>query len=204
VALAIVVLTPVARGLAVAMGMPIVDTVYVYSWFRSDGLALGALLAMWIRSSCVSPRNNYRFADILFVVVIVLTTAGILFGALQAKTVPGTAVRITQAQICFASHLLIALTLQGTRLTAILRRPLMRLSGAFRCRGRLSVLNALFQTETGCTVRRDRCDRRTWVVHRHGVVWHSDALKKVSGGAVFALEAVVPGYSVCLTRKATH
>jgi peptidoglycan/LPS O-acetylase OafA/YrhL len=39
-------------------------------------------------------------------------------------------VRFTQAQICFASLLLIALTLQGTRLTAILRSTLMRLSGA--------------------------------------------------------------------------
>src|SRR5262249_35321230 len=40
------------------------------------------------------------------------------------------ALRFTQAQICFAAFLLVILTLQGSRLTAILRNPLMRLSGA--------------------------------------------------------------------------
>jgi peptidoglycan/LPS O-acetylase OafA/YrhL len=130
IAIAIVVLTPVARGLAVAVGMPIDDTVYVYSWFRSDGLALGALLAIWIRSSNASPRNNYRLACLLLAASVLLTIAGIPFGVLQAKTVLGTAVRFTQAQVWFAGFLLIVLTLQGSRLTAIFRSPLMRLSGA--------------------------------------------------------------------------
>jgi peptidoglycan/LPS O-acetylase OafA/YrhL len=130
VAIAIVVLTPVARGLGLAAGMPIDDTVYVYSWFRSDGLALGALLAMWSRSARASPRNNCRLGGLLVAVIAIVTIAGIPFGVLRAKTVLATALRFTEAQFCFAALLLVVLAYQGSRLTAILRSPFLRLSGA--------------------------------------------------------------------------
>jgi peptidoglycan/LPS O-acetylase OafA/YrhL len=129
VAVAIVVLTPIARGLAVAHGMPIDDTVYVYSWFRFDGLALGALAAVWIRSPYASPRNCYRLAGLLVGMAIAITVIGVPFDILHTRTVVGTGLRNTQAQLPFVSFLLVALAFQGTRLTAVLRSPLARLSG---------------------------------------------------------------------------
>jgi peptidoglycan/LPS O-acetylase OafA/YrhL len=42
----------------------------------------------------------------------------------------GTALRNTQAQLPFVSLLLMALAIQGTRLTGVLRRPLAQLSGS--------------------------------------------------------------------------
>jgi peptidoglycan/LPS O-acetylase OafA/YrhL len=129
-AISIVVLTPVARGIAIAHGMPIDDTVYVYSWFRFDGLALGALAAIWIRSSYASPRNTYRLACLLVGVIIAMTIIGAPFGILHTRSVLGSALRYTQAQFPFAAFLLLALVLQGTWLTAGLRNPLARLSGS--------------------------------------------------------------------------
>jgi peptidoglycan/LPS O-acetylase OafA/YrhL len=129
-AISIVVLTPVARAIVVAHGMPIDDTVYVYSWFRSDGLALGALAAIWIRSSYALPRNYYRVAGVLVGVTIAMTIVGAPFGLLHTRSVVGIGLRNTQAQLPFVAVLLMALALQGTRLTAFLRSPLARLSGS--------------------------------------------------------------------------
>ena len=128
--LSIIVLTPIARGIAVAEGMPIDDTVYVYTWFRCDGLALGSLVAVWIRSSYASPYNYYRFAGLLAGIAVVITLAGVPFGLLQTRSVLGVALRFTQAQLCFASFILLSLRLQGARLTAVLRTPVAHLSGS--------------------------------------------------------------------------
>ena len=128
-ALLIVILTPIARGLAVARGMSIDDTVYVYSWFRFDGLALGSLAAIWIRSAYATPSNSFRFGGLLAGLAVVITVIGTPFGLLQTRSVAGTALRFTQAQLCFVSFLVLALALQGTRLTAVLRTSPARLSG---------------------------------------------------------------------------
>ena len=128
-AISIVVLTPVARGFAVAHGMPIDAAVYLYSWFRFDGLALGALIALWVRSARVCPTNSYHLAGLLTGAAVVLTIVGTPFGLLH-KGALGTALRSTQAQLPFAAFLLIALMFQGSRLTALLRSPLARLSGS--------------------------------------------------------------------------
>jgi peptidoglycan/LPS O-acetylase OafA/YrhL len=129
-AVLIVVLTPVVRGIAVAHGMPIDDTVYVYSWFRFDGLAFGALAAVWIRSSNASPRNCYRLAGLLMGMAVAITIIGAPFGLLHTRSVVGAALRNTQAQLPFVSFLLVALALQGSQLIAVLRSPLARLSGS--------------------------------------------------------------------------
>jgi len=129
-AILIVVLTPVARWAAVAHGMSIDDTVYVYSWFRFDALALGAFVAIWVRSPYASPRNFYRLAWLLLGITAAITIIGTPFGLLHTRSALGTGLRFTQAQLPFASFLLVALALQGTRWVAILRSPLARLSGS--------------------------------------------------------------------------
>jgi peptidoglycan/LPS O-acetylase OafA/YrhL len=129
-AILIVILTPVVRAIAVAHGMPIDDTVYVYSWFRFDGLALGALAAVWIRSPYASSRNCYRLAGLLMGMAIAITIIGAPFGILHTRSIVGTGLRNTQAQLPFVSFLLMALALQGTRLTAVLRSRLARSSGS--------------------------------------------------------------------------
>jgi peptidoglycan/LPS O-acetylase OafA/YrhL len=129
-AVSIVVLTPVARGIAVAYGMPIDDTIYVYTWFRSDGLALGALIAIWVGSSYASPRNYYRLAALLVGLDVVVTIAGMPFGLFHTRSILGIALRFTQAQLPFAAFLLLSLVFRGTELTAVLRTRLAYMSGS--------------------------------------------------------------------------
>jgi len=127
-AIFIIMATPIARGLAVAHGMPIDAAVYQYSWFRFDGLALGGLLAIWIRSPRASPVNSYRLAAVFVGLSVLITVIGAPFGLMQ-KGALGTALRFNQVQFVFAPFILIALIFQGTRLTALLRTPFARLSG---------------------------------------------------------------------------
>ncbi len=127
-AIMIIVMTPIARGLAVAHGMDINTAVYTYSWFRFDGLALGAILAIWIRSANASGANSYRLAACLFGASILITLVGLPFGLMQ-KGVLGTALRFNQAQFLFASGFLVALVLRSTAYVAFLRHPFARLSG---------------------------------------------------------------------------
>ncbi len=128
-AISIIVLTPVARGVAVAHGVS-VDAVYNYSWFRFDGLALGAFIALWVRSSYACRRNSIRLAGLLTLLAILITVLGTPFGLMRTESLLGSALRYTQAEFPFASFLLLALTLQGSAVTAILRTPLARISGA--------------------------------------------------------------------------
>jgi peptidoglycan/LPS O-acetylase OafA/YrhL len=127
-AVSIIAITPIARGVAVAHGMPIDAAVYSYSWFRFDGLALGALLAIWVRSTKATRANSFRLASTFVALSILITFLGAPFG-LMHKGAVGTALRFNQAQLIFASFLLLALVLQGTGWTAFLRAPIVRLSG---------------------------------------------------------------------------
>jgi peptidoglycan/LPS O-acetylase OafA/YrhL len=127
-AVCIIALTPVARGVAVAHGMPVDAAVYSYSWFRFDGLALGGLLALWVRSPYFKPANSYRFAGLLLGLAVLITVIGIPFGIMHKSPV-GVALRFTQAQFPFAAFFLVILIRQGTLLTAFLRTSLARLSG---------------------------------------------------------------------------
>ena len=128
-AISIIVLTPIARGVAVAHGMPVDAAVYSYSWFRFDGLALGALLAIWVRSPYANAQNSYRLSALLLGLAILITVLGAPFG-LNARSALGTALRFTQAQFPFAAFFLVVLVRQGSALTAFLRHPFARLSGA--------------------------------------------------------------------------
>lgn len=124
----IVLLTPVARGLAIAHGMPVDAAVYVYSWFRFDGLALGALLAIWMRSPQANRVNSFRLAAGFVGLSLLVTVIGIPFGIMHEGTL-GTALRFNQAQFVFAALILMATVLKGTPWTQLLRTKFARTSG---------------------------------------------------------------------------
>jgi len=127
-AVSIVVLTPLARGVAVAHGMEVDAAVYCYSWFRFDGLALGSLLALWIRSPYYTQKNSYWLAGSLLGLVALITVIGSPFGLLH-KSPLGVALRFTQAQFPFAALFLLSLVHKGAFVTAPLRCSFARLSG---------------------------------------------------------------------------
>lgn len=123
--IAIVAGVPLLRFWAKARGMDPIGEIYSYTWFRIDGLAIGALLALWVRSRFVSVQNSLKLAAGLVVAALVLTVAGIPLGAMQS----GSVLRYTQVQLVFAAFLLSAVALTGTLWTNPLRWGFLKLSG---------------------------------------------------------------------------
>jgi peptidoglycan/LPS O-acetylase OafA/YrhL len=122
--LALVLGTPILRGYCAYMGMDMVREIYVYSFFRFDGLALGAILAMWVRSDYYNRKMAWRFAGLLAGFALLITLCGLPFGIMQAHTAASCALRSTQAQFLFAAAIIVVLAFRGSTYTAFLRsRP---------------------------------------------------------------------------------
>jgi peptidoglycan/LPS O-acetylase OafA/YrhL len=122
--LVLVLGTPILRGYCAYIGMDMVKEIYVYSFFRFDGLALGAILAMWARSDYYNRKMAWRLAGLLVGFALLITLCGLPFRIMEAHTVASTALRSTQAQFLFAAAMALALAFRGSTYTAILRsRP---------------------------------------------------------------------------------
>jgi peptidoglycan/LPS O-acetylase OafA/YrhL len=117
----IVILTPVLRGYCAMRGMDPELEIYMYSFFRFDGLALGALLAIWWQTPPADRIGHWPFAMALAVISLGVTAAGLPYGIMGSKTVAAAALRYTQAQLMFAAMIVLALGYRNTRMTAILR-----------------------------------------------------------------------------------
>ncbi len=126
-AIAIVVGSPILRWFAVTSGVSSMG-VYQYSQYRFDGLALGACLAIWARSSYANRRGAAILVATLLATITVATLGTLHLGVLESGTPMGVALRSTQAQFLFASAVVVALTLRGSMLTAPLRSGFARFS----------------------------------------------------------------------------
>ena len=125
IALAIVAGLPFVRMWALHAGFDSVNEIYAYTWTRCDGLALGALMAIWVRSPWAQRKNSLGLAIGLCCASLVLTLGGIRFGILET----GNPFRYTQAQLVFAGLIVCAVAMRGTPFTAPLRWRFARLSG---------------------------------------------------------------------------
>jgi peptidoglycan/LPS O-acetylase OafA/YrhL len=120
----IVVGTPILRGVCAHAGMDPELQIYPYSFFRFDGLALGALLALWVRSRYYSRSSAWRVAGFLIGMSCLIALIGLPYGITGSKTVVGTAFHYTQAEFIFAGLMALALAYRGSAYTAFLRcRP---------------------------------------------------------------------------------
>ncbi len=120
----IVTAEPILRAIFAAHGMD----VYSPSWFRFDGLASGALLAIWFRSPFASRRRSAIAAGACIAGAIAVTIAGLPFH-IMAKTVAGMSLRYNQATLVYCAGMLVAIAWRSTWLTAPLRWNFARLTG---------------------------------------------------------------------------
>jgi peptidoglycan/LPS O-acetylase OafA/YrhL len=98
--------------------------IYPYSFFRFDGLALGAMLAIWVRSRYYSRSSAWTLGGVLLGTSCLILVVGRPYGIMGTKTVAGTAFHYTQAEFVFAGLMALALAYRGSRFTAFLRcRP---------------------------------------------------------------------------------
>jgi peptidoglycan/LPS O-acetylase OafA/YrhL len=125
-ALSIVIGAPILRGLCTLWGMDPELEIYMYSFFRFDGLALGAILAILVRSSIYSRNRALLISGGLAAASLLLTIIGTPYGIMEGKSVASSALRYTQAELVFAALLTFALAYRGTPVTAVLRAKAVR------------------------------------------------------------------------------
>ncbi len=130
-ALAIWVGTPILRGLAAANQWVKIDQIYEFSQFRFDGLALGALLAIWWRSAAQTRQRSLQLAAAMVALSLLITALGVPYGILGTKTVAAVALRYSQVQLVFGAAILAALTLRGSAVTAVLRSGFLRITSDY-------------------------------------------------------------------------
>jgi peptidoglycan/LPS O-acetylase OafA/YrhL len=118
-AASIVVAEPVLRYWAVAHGIR-GSVVYQLSWFRFDGLALGALLALWVRGPYFTRRTVWLVV-VAWTIVIGLATIALIPSVLEPRTAAGSAMRSTQAQAIYIVAMALILAYPGSRIAAPLR-----------------------------------------------------------------------------------
>jgi len=126
---AIFVLTPVLRAVFAAHGMN-PSLMYQLSWFRFDGLAAGALLAIWARSSFSGKRDSLRFAGILLLALALLTALFMPFGLFVTDAPAAVSLRYTQAYLFFGAFFVLIVAFRGTLWISPLRWRFLQLSGA--------------------------------------------------------------------------
>ena len=126
---AIFLTMPILRGIFAAHGMN-PQLIYELSWFRFDGLAAGALLAILARSSFSGKRDSIKVAVLLLVSFVVLTLAGAPFGLLGTETTASVALRYTQAYLFFGAFFVLIVAFRGSVWTSPLRWRFLQLSGA--------------------------------------------------------------------------
>ncbi len=120
---------PILRGLFALKGMN-PGTIHVLSWFRFDGLATGAAIAIWARSARFDRKTAHVIAAICLVMLCVVSVGGARFGIFGTKTPAGVALSYTLAYFAFAIPFVLALVYRGSIWTGVLRNPFMQLSGA--------------------------------------------------------------------------
>jgi peptidoglycan/LPS O-acetylase OafA/YrhL len=120
--------SPVFRAIAASHGTS-ADLIYTLSWFRLDGLAVGALMAVWIRSSNPGKRSCIWIASAAITAFVLLTVIGAPFGLMGTRTITSIALRYTQAYLFFGAFFVLVMAFRGTKWTAPLRWRFLQLSG---------------------------------------------------------------------------
>jgi peptidoglycan/LPS O-acetylase OafA/YrhL len=121
--------TPLLRAVFAARGMN-ADLIYMLSWFRFDGLATGAMIALWASSRFYSAQNGRRIAVAMIVADGLLTLGSLQAGVMRAHSTAAVGLRYTQTYLFFGALFVLVVSHRGTIWTSPLRWRLMQLTGA--------------------------------------------------------------------------
>lgn len=125
-AAAIVLFTPLIRYWAFQNGLQ--TGLYFYTWFIADGLANGALLALFLRT-----RPSRRLARLLGAGLVLLGSgiflAGLRFGILHRTTPVGAALQLAPWHFVFAGVILLVMLLGTGRWKALVTPAWLRYFG---------------------------------------------------------------------------
>jgi peptidoglycan/LPS O-acetylase OafA/YrhL len=120
---AIVVITPLLRATEFRINGSPADTSYLYTWFNLDGLALGALLAIWLRQPWFHRTQLSRIA-------LPLLVAGVaLFVFVSQDPLAGAAFSSTASNLASAGLLSCMLLIGTSRWSFLVKRPVLKFFG---------------------------------------------------------------------------
>jgi len=125
----------VAILIAVAVAEPIVRLLPVgtleVTWERCDGLAFGALLALWFTSELHGRRNDRRLALAFVGIAAALTVVEVVLERVVPGHIVGNSLRIPQVLCVCAAVMVLALSRSGAPAFAALRLPFLLITADF-------------------------------------------------------------------------
>lgn len=125
VAAGICVLEPILRGIAYFEGWNVAE----YSWFRFDGLAAGALLALFIRSAWYSEKRLWNLGLACLAGATILAAGGLPFGIYTRKRLAGDALLFTFCAIFFTGLMSVVLSNRIRMINLLMRSRVLRRCG---------------------------------------------------------------------------
>ena len=130
VAIAIIIIVPVLRLFSFVYNHG--SEPFGYTWFVADGLALGALLAIYLRSKKTTRKRVLKTGVFLMGFGVVATAIGIPFGILHLTNAVGAPLQYAFAHIIFAGLIALILFVGTGKWKKIVNIKWMR------CLGRIS------------------------------------------------------------------
>jgi peptidoglycan/LPS O-acetylase OafA/YrhL len=126
-ALAIVLALPVLRGLSFFYGYR--EGLNHYTWFVVDGMASGALLAMFVRRPSVSRATVARSVAWALAASAGILAFGAPFGMWTQRRLLGAALQVVPWNIGFTAFVALMLLLGTSRWKFLVRRPVLTFFG---------------------------------------------------------------------------
>jgi peptidoglycan/LPS O-acetylase OafA/YrhL len=123
VILASIVFSPVLRYLSATGLVPLGDP-HSMTWLISDNLAMGAMLALLLRSRWGTVEKVRRIAWSLLIAGLILLASGIPMGILHRTNVFGSALQTVPFELMFAAVLLLSLFVGERKAVLTWTRPL--------------------------------------------------------------------------------
>ncbi len=159
---------PVVRGLA----FPHVRSVFPYTWFRLDGIASGALIACFVRSSRYSAARARKVAVALACLGLVSEIAGTPWSIRQHQTLFGAIFEYPPIDLLCSAVVLWGASMSGRPSSRIFRLWPLRLSGDLGYCLYLSHCMVMDAYDAGCKVLR----RSTVSMNFHDIVIRAAAV----------------------------
>lgn len=125
--LVIILFEPVARAVSFAMGWAV--GISYYTWLVADGLAIGAALALYVRSPQFSRRGLATISGGLATLAILMLKFGAPYGILTRLRLLGAALQLTSVNMLFAGLLGITLLLGTSRYAFLVKPAALRFFG---------------------------------------------------------------------------
>jgi len=126
ISLGIVVASPFLRGYRFQVGRGI--ETFSVTWLVADGLATGALVALFLRSRLGTRSNAARLAWGSVLLSLVIGAAGLPFGIDTRNTLPGAMLQVVPWNLLFGGTLIFSLLL-GSRHERPVRVPVLPFFG---------------------------------------------------------------------------